>query len=125
MYIHDFFFYRTGGVLVPSVVLNDPLAETCEMYPELNVRWSAADISCDGSVEYELSVTPPTHDCQSGSGDCKFNPNITQMNLNVTVGETYRVCVRAIDGCGNVQMPDCIDRTIDMEGKYVSTGSLY
>ena len=120
-YIHVYLlFHYTGGVAVPPRLIDDPLSETCDMYPELNVRWSDADISCGGSVQYELSVTPPTNDCLSGSGDCTFNTTDTQMNLNVTVGEMYRVCVIAIDSCGNAQMqePDCIDRTIGMEGKY-------
>ena len=112
--------------MVPPQDLVATVSETFDVCTDervLKVTWSDAVISCGGSVWYELSVTPPPPDCLSGSGECTFNTNNTQMNLNVTVGETYSLCVRAVDCCGNAQMQesDCISIlvTINMEGKYV------
>ena len=70
----------------------------------VTLEWNEPFISCAGSVsQYVLSVTPPTSDCQSGSGDCVLMTGQTQYNLTVTVDQTYSLTVRA-DTCTNMQI---------------------
>ena len=70
----------------------------------VTLEWNKPFISCAGSVsQYVLTVTPPTSDCQSGSGDCVLMTNQTQYNLTVTVDQMYSLTVRA-DICRNMQI---------------------
>ena len=70
----------------------------------VTLEWNEPFISCAGSVsQYVLTVTPPTSDCQSGSGDCVLMTNQTQYNLTVTVDQMYNLTVRA-DTCRNMQI---------------------
>ena len=70
----------------------------------VTLEWNQPFISCNGSVsQYVLTVTPPTSDCQSGTGDCVLMTNQTQYNLTVTVDQMYNLTVRA-DTCRNMQM---------------------
>ena len=107
----------TGGELVPPEFLPASISEPDVGVDEcvLSVRWSEPVISCAGSVSrYVLSVTPPTSNCQSGSGDCVFMTNQTQYHLTVNASQTYNLTVRANDSCGNVGQPAKYD--IDFRG---------
>ena len=109
----------TGGEVVPPEFLSASITEHDLGVDEcvLRVRWSEPVISCAGSVsQYVLSVTPPTSNCQSGSGDCVFMTNQTQYHLTVNASQTYNLTVRANDSCGNVGQPAKYD--IDLTGIY-------
>jgi hypothetical protein len=74
----------------------------------VSVEWSEPFVSCSGSVsQYVLSVTPPTSDCQSGSQDCQLSTDQTQLDLTLTVDQTYSLSVRAdtCDYTGNYSEP--------------------
>ena len=54
----------------------------------VTVEWSEPFISCAGSVsQYVLSVTPPTSECQSGSGSraCMLMTDQTQYKLTLAI----------------------------------------
>ena len=98
----------TAGELVPPEFLPASISEPDVGVDEcvLSVRWSEPVISCAGSVSrYVLSVTPPTSDCQSGSGDCVFMTNQTQYHLTVNASQTYNLTVIADGSCGNMGQP--------------------
>ena len=71
----------------------------------LSVEWSETIVSCDGSVTYNLTVTP----CPSGSGDCDMNDMTfsgleeTQhsFNVNGSVSLEYELTVSTVT-CGDV-----------------------
>ena len=70
----------------------------------VHVRWSEPYVSCGGSVShYVLSVTPPTPDCESGSGGSgsEFMINETHYNLTVVMTETYNLNISVINSCGD------------------------
>ena len=78
----------------------------------VTVEWSEPFISCAGSVsQYVLSVTPPTSECQSGSGSgdsCMLMTDQTQYNLTLAMDQTYTITVRA-DICDNTLTGDSSD----------------
>ena len=85
-----------------SVSVSDLCDNTACM---VHVRWSEPFVSCGGSVShYVLSVTPPTSDCQSESGNSgtEFMTNETQYNLTVTADQTYSLNVGVINSCGDI-----------------------
>ena len=90
-------------LLPPTVSERDVGEEECVV----NVEWSEAFVSCGGSLsQYVLSVTPPTPDCQSESGNCSLTTNETQLNLTMSSNTSYSVTVRG-DTCRNdVQGPE-------------------
>ena len=53
---------------------------------------------------YMLSVTPPTLDCESGSGDSgsEFITIETQYNLTVTAEQIYSLNISVINSCGDI-----------------------
>ena len=96
----------TGPVIDPPQFLPAIISEHNVTVNECVVilEWNEPFISCAGSVsQYVLTVTPPTSDCQSGSGDCVLMTDQTQYNLTVTVDQMYNLTVRA-DTCRNMQI---------------------
>ena len=74
----------------------------------VHVRWSEPFVSCGGSVShYMLSVTPPTYDCQSGSGHSgsEFMTIETQYTLTVTANQTYNFNISVVNNCGDIGEP--------------------
>ena len=104
-------------IIMPFPMFADPVMDPPQFLPAIisehdvtvnecvvTLEWNEPFISCAGSVsQYMLTVTPPTSDCQSGSGDCVLMSDQTQYNLTVTVDQIYSLTVRA-DTCRNMQI---------------------
>ena len=110
----------TGPVMDPPQFLPAIISEHDVTVNEcvVTLEWNEPFISCAGSVsQYVLTVTPPTSDCQSGSGDCVLMTDQTQYNLTVTVDQMYNLTVRA-DTCRNMQMGEKSSvLTLELGGK--------
>ena len=110
----------TGPVMDPPQFLPVIISEHDVTVNEcvVTLEWNEPFISCNGSVsQYVLTVTPPTFDCQSGSGDCVLMTNQTQYNLTVTVDQMYSLTVRA-DTCRNMQIGENSSvLTLELGGK--------
>ena len=77
----------------------------------VTVEWSEPFISCAGSVsQYVLSVTPPTSECQSGSGSraCMLMTDQTLYKLTLAMDQMYTITVRAAT-CDNTLTGDSSD----------------
>ena len=107
----------TGPVMDPPQFLPAIISVTVNECV-VTLEWNEPFISCAGSVsQYVLTVTPPTSDCQSGSGDCLLITNQTQYNLTVTVDQMYSLTVRA-DTCRNMQIGENSSvLTLELGGK--------
>ena len=66
---------------------------------------------------YVLSVTPPTLDCESGSGDSgsEFMINETYFSLTVTAEQIYSLNISVINSCGDIG--EVAEYIIDTGGK--------
>ena len=76
----------------------------------VHVVWNEPFISAGSVSQYVLTATPPTSDCQSGSGDCVLMTDQTQYNFTVTVDQIYSLTVRA-DTCRNIQIGNSSNET--------------
>ena len=110
-----FFLYNVSNFLTDSV-LNSPqfLSPTKSEIvvgkdeQTVTVQWNEVRDNCNGPVlQYILSVTPPTPNCQSGAGDCIFITNQTSLSVTLSINEEYSFKVHGVT-CGNITGPDSV-----------------
>ena len=81
----------------------------------VSVEWSEAIVSCTTTTPYLLSVSPPTSDCSTVSGDCQFTTDGTQYNMTLVTNQINTVTLRAEESW------NCLSGNDNMDHMSIST----